>query len=54
MLRETITALKIEVAIPRHSTTANPFTGPEPNANSARPPISVVMFESRIVPHARS
>ena len=54
MLRDTITALKIEVRMPRHSTTANPLTGPEPNANSASPPISVVMLESRMVPHARS
>jgi len=52
--RETITALKIEVRIPRHSTTANPFTGPDPSTNRKMPAISVVMFESRIVPHARS
>ena len=52
--RDTATALNIEVMIPRQCTTANPRTGPDPNRNRAMPAISVVMFESRIVAHARS
>ena len=54
MPRETTTALKIEVRMPRQCTTAKPRTGPEPNASSMRPTMSVVTFESRIVPKARS
>ena len=54
MPRETKTAENIEVMMPMQWTTANPRTGPLPNRNSAMPAISVVMFESRIVPHARS
>ena len=54
MLRDTITALNSEVRMPRHSTTAKPLTGPEPNKNSASPAISVVTLESSIVPYARS
>ena len=40
--------------MPRQCTTAKPRTGPEPKISSAMPAISVVMFESRIVPQARS
>ena len=54
MARETTTALNCEVSIPRHSTTAKPFTGPEPSRNRKSPAMSVVTFESKIVPHARS
>ena len=35
--------------MPRQCTTAKPRTGPEPKASSARPAISVVTLESRIV-----
>ena len=35
-------------------TTAKPRTGPEPKASNARPAISVVTFESRMVANARS
>ena len=52
--REKNTAENIEVRMPMQWTTAKPRTGPEPKASSARPAISVVMFESRMVPHARS
>jgi hypothetical protein len=44
----------MEVKIPKLCTTANPLTGPEPNASKAIPAINVVMLESRIVPQARS
>ena len=54
MPRDTITALNIEVRMPRQCTTAKPRTGPEPKANSATPAISVVTLESRMVAHARS
>ena len=54
MLRDTATAENIEVMMPRQCTTAKPRTGPTPKMSSARPAISVVMFESRIVPQARS
>jgi hypothetical protein len=54
MARETTTAEKIEVMMPRQCTTAKPRTGPEPKMSSARPAISVVMLESRMVPKARS
>ncbi len=54
MPRETTTALKIEVRMPRQCTTAKPRMGPEPKARSARPAMSVVTLESRIVPKARS
>ena len=54
MPRETNTAENIEVMMPRQWTTAKPRTGPEPKMNSAMPAISVVTFESRIVPQARS
>ena len=47
-------ALNIEVKIPKHSTTAKPFIGPEPKANNAIPAIRVVIFASNIVPNARS
>src|SRR5690348_1974371 len=43
--RDTITALYMDVRIPRQRTTANPLIGPDPNANSAMPAIRVVMFE---------
>jgi len=49
-----VTALNIEVRMPRHNTTAKPRTGPLPKVNSARPAISVVRLESRMVPKARS
>ena len=52
--RENITAENIEVRMPRQCTTAKPRTGPEPKASSARPAISVVTFESRMVAKARS
>ena len=52
--REKTTAENIEVRMPRQCTTAKPRTGPEPKASSATPAISVVTFESRIVPQARS
>ena len=52
--RETTTDEKIEVRIPRQCTTAKPRTGPEPKISSARPAISVVMLESRMVLNARS
>ena len=54
MARETTTAENIEVRMPMQCTTAKPRTGPEPNASSARPAISVVMLESRMVAQARS
>jgi len=54
MARDTITALNIEVSIPRQCTTAKPRIGPEPKAKSATPAMRVVMFESRIVFQARS
>src|SRR3546814_1674744 len=44
----------IEVTMPRQCTTAKPRMGPEPKASSARPTMSVVRLESRMVPHARS
>ena len=47
--RENITAENIEVRMPRQCTTAKPRTGPEPKASSARPAISVVTLESRMV-----
>ncbi len=40
--------------MPRQCTTAKPRTGPEPKISNARPAISVVTFESTIVPNARS
>jgi hypothetical protein len=52
--RENITAENIEVRMPRQCTTAKPRTGPEPKASSARPAISVVTLESRMVANARS
>ncbi len=54
MARDTMTAQKIEVRMPRQCTTAKPRTGPEPKISSARPAIRVVMLESRMVPKARS
>lgn len=54
MARDTSTALNIEVRMPKHSVTAKPRTGPEPSQNSAKPAISVVMLESRMVSQARS
>ena len=54
MARDTTTEEKIEVRMPRQCTTAKPRTGPEPKISSARPAISVVTLESRIVPQARS
>ncbi|CAJ5190373.1 Uncharacterised protein [Burkholderia pseudomallei] len=50
--REKNTAENIDVRMPRQCTIANARTGPEPKASSARPAISVVTFESRIVAHA--
>ncbi len=52
--RENITDDSIEVRMPRQCTTAKPRTGPEPKASSARPAISVVTLESKMVPQARS
>ena len=52
--RENITAENIEVRMPRQCTTAKPRIGPEPKASSARPAMSVVTLESRIVAKARS
>ena len=52
--REKNTAENIEVKMPMQCTTAKPRTGPEPNANKAKPAMSVVTFESKIVAHARS
>jgi hypothetical protein len=52
--REKNTAENIEVRMPRQCTTAKPRTGPEPKASSARPAISVVTLESRMVAQARS
>jgi len=54
MLRLTTTEEKIEVRMPRQCTTAKPRTGPEPKMSRARPAISVVTLESRMVPKARS
>ena len=54
MARDTVTALNMEVRMPRHSTTAKPRTGPEPSQNSAMPAIRVVRLESRMVAQARS
>jgi hypothetical protein len=54
MPRETTTELNIEVRMPRQCTTAKPRTGPEPKISSARPAISEVTLESRMVPKARS
>ncbi len=54
MARDTITALNMDVRMPMHNTTAKPRTGPDPSRNSAKPAINVVIFESRIVPQARS
>ena len=50
MPRDTVTAENIEVRMPRQCTTAKPRTGPEPKISSASPAMSVVMFESGIVP----
>src|SRR5689334_10252029 len=52
--RENSTAENIEVMMPRQWTIAKARIGPEPNASNARPAISVVTFESRIVAQARS
>ena len=52
--RENITAENIEVMMPRQWTIAKARIGPEPKASSARPAISVVTFESRMVAKARS
>src|SRR6478672_341135 len=52
--RDTKTAEKIEVRMPRQCTTAKPRIAPEPKISSARPAIIVVTLESRIVAHARS
>ncbi len=52
--RDTNTAEKIDVRMPRQCTTANPRTGPEPKISNATPAISVVVFESRIVARAFS
>ena len=40
--------------MPRQCTTANPLIGPDPNAKRARPAISVVTFESKMVAQALS
>ena len=40
--------------MPMQCTTAKPRTGPEPKASSARPAISEVTLESRMVAQARS
>ena len=47
-------AENIDVRIPKTWTTAKPLIGPVPNINSATPAISVVIFESNIVPQAFS
>ena len=52
--REKNTAENMLVRMPMQCTTANPRTGPEPKASSARPAISVVTLESRIVAQAFS
>src|SRR5690606_3128180 len=52
--RTPTTDVNIDVAIPRQCTTAKPRTGPEPKASRASPTMSVVRFESRMVPQARS
>ena len=50
--REKNTAENMLVRMPMQCTTAKPRTGPEPKASSARPAISVVTLESRIVAQA--
>src|SRR5690606_41241868 len=52
--RTPTTDVNIDVAMPRQCTTAKPRTGPEPRASRARPTMSVVRCESRMVPHARA
>ena len=52
--REKNTEENIEVTMPRQCTTAKPRTGPVPQASSARPAISEVTLESRIVAQALS
>ena len=52
--RDTKTALNIDVRIPMQCTTAKPRIGPVPKKNKAIPAISVVILESKMVPHARS
>ena len=52
--REKNTAENMLVRMPMQCTTAKPRTGPEPKASSARPAISVVTFESRMVCQAFS
>ena len=54
MPREKNTAENIEVRMPITCTTAKPRTGPEPKASRARPAISEVTLESRMVAQARS
>jgi hypothetical protein len=40
--------VKTEVMMPITSTTAKPFTGPEPKANNATPEMTLVRFASQI------
>ena len=52
--REKNTAENMLVRMPKQCTTAKPRTGPEPNANKAKPAIKVVTLESKMVDQARS
>ena len=52
--REKNTAENMLVAMPMQCTTAKPRTTPEPKASRARPTISVVKLESKMVAQARS
>ena len=47
-MRVSVTPVKTEVMMPITSTTAKPFTGPEPKANSATPEMTLVRFASQI------
>ena len=42
-------AVNIEAKTPKDNVTENPFIGPEPNINSNKAAINVVMFASNIV-----
>src|ERR1700676_770547 len=51
--RVSIQAVNIDVAIPIVMVTANPLTGPDPNANSITCDRNVAALESKIVAYAR-
>ena len=52
--RHTKIAVNIEIKMPSDNVTANPLIGPVPNWNSTSAVISVVRFESKMVPNALS